>query len=173
MYFLKVTNQLLQSFPANLTPKKRIWNVNSKFFTGKFSWLAEGDLLLTALLEKNTCWNTSVSAFGMVWKADNTKRLCNLMQVHPWAKCVTGLGNIKKAHLNQTQFSPVAPGICFGDLGGFWCRCDRFPCALILTKPITWGSSEVCQNHKWHTPFHCWHYQSCLSTEISHEISMH
>lgn len=85
------------------------------------------------------------------------KRLCNLMQVHPWAKLVAGLGNINKVHLNQTHFSPLAPKICFGDLDGFWYRCNRFLRALILTKPILWGSSEVCQYHKWHTPFHCLH----------------
>lgn len=39
----------------------------------------------------------------MVWKADNAERLCNWMQVHPWAKRVTGLGSISKVHLNQTH----------------------------------------------------------------------
>lgn len=159
MYFLNITNQLLQSFPADLTEKKK------KYLKCQFKML-QRQVFLTGRRrlvtdsttgKKKFCWNASFNAFAMVWKADNAKRLCNSMQVHPRVKHVTGLGNTNKVHLKQTQFPPAAPGICFRGLGGFWCRCNRVPCALILTEPIMWGSPEVCQYHKWNTPFHCSH----------------
>lgn len=41
------------------------------------------------------------------------------MQVHPWAKRVTGLGNVNKIHLHQTQFSPVNLEFASGTWVGF------------------------------------------------------
>lgn len=141
MYFLKVTNQLLQSSPADLTyTKKKVFEMSIQNASeARFPDWQKETCYWQHYRKKNTCWNTSFSAFAMVWKADNAKRLCNSMQVHPWAKCVTGLGSISKVNLNQTQFSPVAPGISFRDLGGFWCRCNRVLCAWSYQNPLCEG----------------------------------
>ena len=82
--------------------------------------------------EKNICWKTLTNALALVWEGDNAKVLCNVMQVHRWAKHITGLGDISKVNLNQAQLSPVAPNICFSplDWGGFCYRCNRLPYTL-------------------------------------------
>lgn len=119
IYFLKGTNQLLQSFPADLTQKKM-------YLKCQFKNASEASF---PDWQKETCyWQhyrnkipaETHQSVPIPWSGKQImqKRLCNLMQVHPWAKLVTGLGNINKVHLNQTTSHPLhlksASGIWMG-----------------------------------------------------------